>query len=102
MLLEKGHNTALVLMMESCITPRVSHCMLSVVITVTDCLLFYMLQNEILSTLRRLVVENHERGKRIVPTVHDSNSNNTDSRSVPLVLCHYIFLLDFIIHVHSF
>ena len=48
----------LVLMMESCITcnsiaitsagHQVNHCMLSVVITVTDCLLPYMLQNETL------------------------------------------------------
>ena len=48
---EKRRNNSLVLMMESCINsitsaePQVRHCMLSVVITVTDCLLAYMLQN---------------------------------------------------------
>ena len=49
MLSEKGQNTLLVLMIESCITsagPQVSYRMLSVVITVTDCLLFYILLNE--------------------------------------------------------
>ena len=72
---ERGHNNSLVLMMESCINsiksvgPQVRHCMLSVVITVTDCLLAYMLQN----ALRRLVVEDHEQRKRIVATIHDSN-----------------------------
>ena len=48
---EKGRNNSLVLMMESCITlagRQVSHCMLPVVITMTDCLLFYILLNEIL------------------------------------------------------
>jgi len=48
---EKRRKNSLVLMMESCINsitsagPQVRHCMLSVVITVTDCLLAYMLQN---------------------------------------------------------
>ena len=73
MLSEKGRNTSLVLMMESCITsagPQVSHCMSSVVITVTDVIVagLYVAERDS-STLRRL----------------EANSYNT------LVLCTVLF-----------
>ena len=88
------------LMMETCITSAGPHCMLSVVITVTDCLCMFICCR---TTLRSLVVEDHEQRKQMVATIHDSNSNNIDNWKCSTWSMYWIivfFMLDIAMHVH--